>query len=235
VPVDLLLPIKPLARAKTRLRGAAGGWDGDPAAHARLVIALARDTVAAATAAALVRRVVAICSDDLVCRVLAVDGVEAIADEPGNGLNPALRYGEALLRTADPASAVAAMPADLPALRSDELDRAVCGALATGGRAFCADQAGTGTTLLLAPPGHALEPRFGAGSAAAHRASGARELSGRWPGLRCDVDTAADLAQARQLGLGRFTDRVLDADCGFSGLSNSSRHPEGDLDVTPAT
>src|SRR5436305_53480 len=55
--VDLLVPIKPLARAKTRLRDAAD----DEAAHARLVVALARDTLAAAAAAALVRRVFAVC------------------------------------------------------------------------------------------------------------------------------------------------------------------------------
>ncbi|MGH3822988.1 MAG: 2-phospho-L-lactate guanylyltransferase [Pseudonocardiaceae bacterium] len=209
MPVDLLLPMKPLARAKTRLLGAADGGFGAPKAHARLVLALARDTVAAAAGAAVVRRAIAICSDAMLCRALAVDGVEAIPDEPAAGLNSALRYGEALLRTADPAVTIAALPTDLPALRPQELDRAIRHGLATGGRVFCTDQAGTGTTLLLAPPGQALEPRFGPGSAAAHRASGAQEISGRWPGLRCDVDTAADLARARELGLGRFTQAAL--------------------------
>jgi 2-phospho-L-lactate guanylyltransferase len=177
--------------------------------HAELVIALARDTIAAAAGASLVRRTVAICSDRAVCHVLAEDGIETVADEPGAGLNSALRYGETLLRSADPTTVVGAMPADLPALRPSELDCAVRDALATGGRAFCADQAGTGTTLLLALPGHSLDPRFGPGSARAHRTSGARPLTGRWPGLRCDVDTAADLARARELGLGQFTQAAL--------------------------
>ncbi|MGH3855813.1 MAG: 2-phospho-L-lactate guanylyltransferase, partial [Pseudonocardiaceae bacterium] len=97
--VDLLVPVKPLARAKTRLRGAAG--DG-PEAHARLVLALARDTLAAAAGAAVVRRAVAICSDERVRAALAGDGVRVIPDEPAAGLNPALRYGEAVLRAADP-------------------------------------------------------------------------------------------------------------------------------------
>nr|MBA3575888.1 2-phospho-L-lactate guanylyltransferase [Pseudonocardiales bacterium] len=44
--VDLLVPVKPLHRAKTRLRGAADGGAGDPRAHARLALALARDTLA---------------------------------------------------------------------------------------------------------------------------------------------------------------------------------------------
>ncbi|MGH3766577.1 MAG: 2-phospho-L-lactate guanylyltransferase [Pseudonocardiaceae bacterium] len=204
--VDLLIPMKPLARAKTRLRGAAGG---DPAAHAALVLALARDTLAAAAGAAMVRRTVAICSDGVVCRALAVDGVESIPDEPAAGLNSALRYSETMLRAADPAAAVAVLLADLPALRPQELDCALRHALATSGRGFCADRVGTGTTLLVASPGHSLKPRFGPGSAAAHRAGGARELSGRWPGLRCDVDTVADLGLARELGLGRFTRAAL--------------------------
>lgn len=207
--VDLLVPVKPLARAKTRLRGVADGGAGAPEAHARLVLALARDTLAAAARAAAVRRAVAICSDEQVCTALRAEGVQVIPDEPAAGLNPALRYGEAVLRAADPTTAVGVLQADLPALRPEELDCAVRHGLATGGRAFCPDRAGTGTTLLLAPPGQPLEPRFGAGSAAAHRATGARELSGFWPGLRCDVDTAADLAVARGLGLGRFTRAAL--------------------------
>lgn len=208
--VDLLVPVKRLASAKTRLRGAAGGGAGAPQAHARLVLALARDTLTAAVGVAVVRQVVAICSDEVVCAALADDRVQTILDEPAAGLNPALRYGEAVLRAADPTTTVGVLQADLPALRPEELDRAIRAALAAGGRAFCADRTGTGTTLLLAPPGQFLGPCFGPGSAAAHRATGARELTGGWPGLRCDVDTAADLAMARGLGLGRFTSAALD-------------------------
>lgn len=207
--VDLLVPVKPLARAKTRLLGAADSGAGSPQAHARLALALARDTLAAAAGAAAVRRVVAICSDEVVRAALAEDGVEAITDEPATGLNPALRHGEALLRAARPTAAVGALQADLPALRPEELDCALRDSLAGGVRVFCADRSGTGTTLLLTPPGLPLDPRFGPGSAAAHRSSGARELSGSWPGLRCDVDTVADLAKARDLGLGRFTRAAL--------------------------
>lgn len=194
--------MKPLNQAKTRLRGAAGG---SAAGHARLALALARDTIAAATRATTVRRVVAICSDRMVCAALVEDGVEAVPDEPAAGLNPALRHGAALLRAADPTVAVGAVAADLPALRPQELDGAVRDGLAIGAPVFCADRSGIGTTLLLAPPRQRLDPRFGPGSAAAHRAAGTRELQGCWPGLRCDVDTVADLAVARKLGLGRYT------------------------------
>lgn len=206
--VDLLVPVKPLHRAKTRLLGAADGGAGDPGAHAWLALALARDTLAAAVAARTVRRLVVITSDPVVLAALPWDGVHTVPDEPGSGLNPALRHGERKLRADDATAAVGVLPADLPALRPAELDAAVLAALAGDGRAFCPDRAGTGTTLLLAAPGHALDPRFGTGSATAHRAAGAVELTGDWPGLRCDVDTGADLAVARRLGLGLHTRRV---------------------------
>jgi 2-phospho-L-lactate guanylyltransferase len=208
--VDLLVPVKPLTWAKTRLRGAADGGTGAQEAHAQLVLALARDTLTAAAGVAVVRQVVVICSDEVACAALA-DGIQVIPDEPAAGLNPALRYGEAVLRAADPTTTVGVLQADLPALRPEELDRAIRAALTTGGRAFCTDRTGTGTTLLVAPPGQPLGPCFGPASAAAHRATGARELTGCWPGLRCDVDTAADLIIARDLGLGLFTSAALDS------------------------
>ena len=211
--VDLLVPVKPLARAKTRLLGAADGGAGSPQAHAELALALVRDTVAAAARAAAVRRVVAICSDEVVRAALAEDGVSTIMDRPAAGQNPALRHGEAMLRAGKLIGAVAALPGDLPALHPEELDSALRDGLATGGRVFCADRSATGTTLLLAPPGLSLDPRFGPGSAAVHHATGARELTGAWPGLRCDVDIADDLAQARNLGLGHFTRTALRLTC----------------------
>ncbi|MFN2494345.1 MAG: 2-phospho-L-lactate guanylyltransferase [Pseudonocardiaceae bacterium] len=207
--VDLLVPVKLLARAKTRLLGAADGGAGSSQAHTRLALALARDTLCAAAGAATVRRLVVVCSDERVRAVLAEDGIETIPDEPNAGLNPALRHGEALLRGQHSTVAIGVLQADLPALRPEELDCAVCDGLATGRRAFCSDRLGTGTTLLLAPREQPLDPRFGPDSAAAHRASGAVELPGRWPGLRCDVDTVADLTVAGHLGLGRFTRAAL--------------------------
>ena len=45
--MDLVVPVKPLYAAKSRLRGAADRGVGDPDAHAALALALAHDTVAA--------------------------------------------------------------------------------------------------------------------------------------------------------------------------------------------
>jgi 2-phospho-L-lactate guanylyltransferase len=82
---------------------------------------------------------------------------------------------------------------------------------AAGGRAAVADTGGTGTTMLLAPAGTALDPHFGPGSASAHAASGAHLLGGGWPGLRGDVDTVTDLGAAVRAGVGPATAALLDA------------------------
>src|SRR3954471_10873576 len=183
--VDLVVPVKPLSRAKSRLRGAADRGVGDPDAHAALALALAHDTVAAVRAATAVRRLLVVSSDPGVAAELAAVGVE-VAPDVGGGVNAALRHGLDLLRADDPGAAVGALQADLPALRPEELDDAVASARAVfaigRGRAFCADADGTGTTLLLAAAAIALDPRFGKGSAGRHPASGAGARGGAWPG-----------------------------------------------------
>jgi 2-phospho-L-lactate/phosphoenolpyruvate guanylyltransferase len=210
--VDLVVPVKPLGSAKSRLRGAADHGLGEPRTHARLALALAHDTVAAVRAARLVRQLLVISSDPVVAAELAAIGVDVVPDGAA-GLNAAYTLGWQLLAHRDPAAAVGALQADLPALRPTELDAAIEAATTAfaGGatRAFVADAEGTGTTLLLAAPGAPLGPRFGAGSAAAHQESGARPLIGDWPGLRRDVDTADDLRRAAGLGLGPHTTCVL--------------------------
>jgi 2-phospho-L-lactate guanylyltransferase len=165
---------------------------------------MALDAVTAALAAPPVARLVVVTDDPAVAAAVRALGAAAVPDTPAAGLNAALRHGAAHLdRSA--AAPVAALAADLPALRPAELAAALAAAGRTGGAGFVPDAAGTGTVLLAAATGAALRPRFGPGSAAAHRAAGVAELAGDWPALRRDVDTPADLAAAAALGLGRHT------------------------------
>lgn len=214
--VDLVVPVKPLAKAKSRLRGAADNGIGEPRAHARLAMALARDTIAAVQAAGGVRHLLVVSSDPVVVAELGVFGVDVVPDGqvPGlSRLNAAYTRGAAVLRERDPAAVVGALQADLPALRPAELDAAIAAALtmfdAGAQRVFTPDAEGTGTTFLLAAAGVPLDPRFGVGSAQRHEESGAHRLDGAWPGLRRDVDTADDLREAAALGLGEHTDEVM--------------------------
>ena len=145
---------------------------------------MALDTVAAALASPVVGRVVVVSADRAVRAAAAELGAEVILDVPDAGLNPALAYATTLVRPRGSTASlpgVAALAADLPALRPDDLTAALRAAEVgdTIRRAFVSDAAGTGTVLLAARPGVGLEPCFGAGSAAAHAASGAIGAAGR--------------------------------------------------------
>ncbi|MBL1085063.1 2-phospho-L-lactate guanylyltransferase [Streptomyces actinomycinicus] len=197
---SLVIPLKPLTRAKSRLADTAG--DG---VRPGLALAFAQDTVAAAVACGAVSDVVVVTDDGLAGRELAALGARIVPDAPGSGLNAALAYGAAAVREIRPGAPVAALNADLPALRSPELSR-VLEAAAEFPRAFLADAAAVGTTLLAAAAGRELQPAFGTDSRSRHRTSGAAELElAGVDSVRQDVDTGADLRTALVLGVGRHT------------------------------
>ena len=195
-----VIPVKRLGAAKSRLRGAV-----PDARHEELALAMVRDTVAAVGACEQVAEVLVVTDDAGVAAAVAALGARVTPDRPGAGLNAAMRFGADTVTGLGRARAV--LTGDLPALRPDELGAALLSA--DPGRSLVVDAAGTGTVLLTAGPGVALEPRFGPGSAAAHAASGARVLPGDWPGLRQDVDTAADLRAVLELGAGVHTCALL--------------------------
>ncbi|GHD30052.1 2-phospho-L-lactate guanylyltransferase [Streptomyces violarus] len=196
----LVVPLKPLAQAKSRLADTA-----DDGLRPGLALAFAQDTVAAALACPAVRDVAVVTDDARAGRELAVLGAAIIPDEPGGGLNAALAHGAGIIRSARPGSPVAALNADLPALRPPELTR-VLDAATEFPRAFLPDAAAIGTTLLAATSGRELLPAFGTDSRARHRASGAVELSlADVDSVRQDVDTGDDLRNALALGVGPHT------------------------------
>ena len=205
---SVVVPAKRLCAAKTRLTPLTTALGAElPAGHGDLVLALLADTVAAALRSPAVRTVLVVTDEPQAAAVVTALGAQPVGDEPDAGLNAALAHGarQARLLSGDP---VAALSSDLPALRPAELTAALAAAAAVP-RAFVADAAGTGTTLLAAGDGE-LDPRFGPGSAAAHAAAGAVPLQGDWPGLRQDVDTPADLLAACRLGVGSRTTGFLE-------------------------
>ena len=221
--VDLVIPVKPLDAAKSRLRGAADRGIGDADAHAALALALAHDTVDAARAARGVRQLLVVTSDPVVTAELTAIGVSVTPEGQARGLNAALEQGAAVLRATgalngagNPPAMLGALQADLPALRPADLAAAIeeAAALFADGparRAYCVDaEAPAPRCCCAVPASHCI--RFGAGSAQRHRPSpGAHPLPGDWPGLRRDVDTADDLRHAAEIGLERT--RSLLAPC----------------------
>jgi 2-phospho-L-lactate guanylyltransferase len=145
----VLLPVKVLARAKSRLAVLAGDR------RRELALAFASDTVAAVLACPDVARVVVVTSDPVAGALLAELGAIIVTDEPGDrrarlgsvdggsvasiadefraadelgvqdALNAALRHGAAVAARRWPGTGLAALTADLPALSSDELATAL--------------------------------------------------------------------------------------------------------------
>ncbi|MFE3515897.1 2-phospho-L-lactate guanylyltransferase [Streptomyces sp. NPDC059166] len=199
-PWSLVVPLKPLARAKSRLGRAVGGD-----LRAGLALAFAQDTVAAALSCPGVRDVVVVTDDPVAGAAVTALGARTVPDTPAAGLNAALNHGVRAILARRGGAAVAALNADLPALRPEELAR-VLEFSSRFPRAFVPDAQGIGTTFLSAASGTELCPSFGGPSRARHLASGAVEI--RLPGLdsvRRDVDTGEDLEAALALGVGPFT------------------------------
>lgn len=198
----VVVPVKRLGEAKSRL----AGWAG---AHTQqLALAMAADTVTAALSCPRVQTLVVVTDDPVAAPTLADAGAGVVPDAPDSGLNPALRYGAARAAAAQPGLGIAALSADLPALRPAELERAL-NAASEHPATFVPDSAGVGTTLYAATPRAPFAPEFGAGSRERHVASGAHELTlSGIDTLRADVDTARDLDRARGLGTGPRTAAV---------------------------
>jgi 2-phospho-L-lactate guanylyltransferase len=230
----VLLPVKVLAQAKSRLAVLAGERRHE------LALALASDTVSAVVACPEVARVIVVTSDPVAGpRLLSLgalvipeaprlarrrdgrdgrDGRDDRADRAGawpnpdgsqHKLNAALLSGAAVASRRWPGTGLAALTADLPALRPAELAAALRAASETGGAAFVPDAAGFGTTMYAVVPGAEFRPMYGGASRARHAAGGATELAlDGIAGLRQDVDTPDDLRAAVALGVGPRTAEV---------------------------
>jgi 2-phospho-L-lactate/phosphoenolpyruvate guanylyltransferase len=201
---SLVIPVKVLARAKSRLTG----LDGQH--RTQLALAMVADTVAAAARAEAVAAVLVVTDDPEVGSLVHGLGAIVVPDVPAAGLNAALEHGAAYARDRWPGQGRAGLAGDLPALRPAELTAALHAAESLGGTAFVPDADGTGTTLYAAVPSADFRPHFGPASRHRHLATGAAEIvDPGLAGLRRDVDTVDDLRAADALGLGPRTRAVL--------------------------
>lgn len=176
---QVLLPIR-ATPGKSRL----GGVE-DPTTY------FARDTIAAARGSSLISTVT------VVGREMAE--ADRVLADPGPGLSAAIEAG---LQALDPALPVIVMLADLPSLRTSDLDQVLarCHGLH---RAIVIDHSGLGTTMALSHT-TAFTPRFGEGSAALFLGDGFVSVEAPRT-ARLDVDTPEDLQQALRLGVGPAT------------------------------
>ncbi len=202
--VGLVIAVKRLTAAKTRLAPVFSA-----STRENVVLAMLIDTIKAASAVTVLRAITVVTPDDVAADAARQLGAQVMADPTPEGhrnpLNNAVVAAEAAVREVTPN--MVALQGDLPALQPQELAEAIVAARGYR-RSFVGDRHGTGTSALFAF-GVALDPHFGPDSAQRHRHSGAIELTGAWPGLRCDVDTPDDLLVARRLGVGPATTQAI--------------------------
>jgi 2-phospho-L-lactate/phosphoenolpyruvate guanylyltransferase len=205
--VGLIIAVKRLAVAKTRLAPIFSAPTRE-----RVVLAMLLDTIAAAARAPSLRGITVVTPDDVAAEAAHQLGADVLDDPTPDGhpdpLNNAIVAAESMIAARpNPVPNIVVLQGDLPALQPQELSQAIAAARAHR-RSFVADRHGSGTAALFAFGGK-LEPAFGMDSARRHRSSGAVELTGAWPGLRCDIDTPDDLQAARRLGVGAATARAI--------------------------
>lgn len=195
---QVLLPVKQLTRAKTRMHLSFG-------ARTSLVVAMLRDVIAAVRTPAAVRGVHIITRDTNVDRLARAEGIPAWTVSGAIGLNDELREAAARIHQTKPDDGVAVFLPDLPCLDAVTV-AAVLGYAERACPSYIPDFTGAGTTVLLAPPGVPMQPQFGTQSAAAHALDGklVRTSDGHERAQR-DVDTVDDLIAAVGQGVGQHT------------------------------
>lgn len=198
-----LVPLRGLEDAKTRL-----GAELDPEERFELVVAMATRTLAAARDARGLAGTVLVTADPAAARLADDLGALTIVQRLP-GLNAALRESRAVA-VRHGASAILVLPIDLPAISAATIEAVLAdaGTHRVPGRPLVLavpDRHGTGTNTLLVAPPEAIDPAFGEGSFAAHRAAaeavGAVFIRHDGP-LTLDVDTGADLLAAEAAGVG---------------------------------
>ena len=227
-----IVPVKGNPGAKSRF--------GAHPERAQLAEAFAMDTVAALLASPTVARVFVVTADAQLATKLAALGATIVRElpqkppstaakgafvathepaerhepaeppSPPDPLNAAIRQGMDAARQACPDANIAVVTGDLPALTVADVEAAIALAAAHE-RSMVPDAEGMGTTMLLALAGASFTPQFGPGSRAAHEAAGHMPLElPAIASIRRDVDTPDNLAEARRLGVGRYTAALIE-------------------------
>ncbi len=201
----VIIPVKPWGLAKSRL----DLRDDDRMQVAR---AFSLDVLGVVAATASVERIVVVTAEAELGLRARRAGAKVVVDRPllARGLlNHAIDSGRrhALVEASD--APIAVLPADLPSLTVETLGSAL-ELLAGEERSFVPDASGVGTTLLAAARPALLTPHYGPQSARCHERAGHVPVDAVDRRCRRDVDTAADLAEARYLGVGPHTTAALE-------------------------
>jgi 2-phospho-L-lactate guanylyltransferase len=195
VSLTAIVPVKPFAEAKTRLRRVLS--DEERCALARAMLAR---TLSVIGRVGEIRQTLVVSRDPQALEEARGLGARPLLETGAGDLNAALREAseEAVREGAD---AILVIPADLPLLTLEDVRALVDLRSRPPVIVVAPDRLKRGTNALLLSPPALIEYSFGDESFGRHvaqaEASGARLEICESPGLRLDVDGPDDLAMAR--------------------------------------
>ncbi len=217
----VLIPVKPLAQAKSRLAGFL-----EPQERARLVLWM-------------LGRVLGCCVQAGAPAVYVVGGDRSVEDvalhlgahwlpELGFDLNGTLARALGYVRQ-DVRTPCLVLAADLPLLEEDDLQALWAASDRTGGAVLAPSRDGEGTNAILIPSGCSFQPAFGPASRLCHRAIlraagiGVEEVNR--VGLAHDVDRPEDLTHSimalPEFPIPRLRERLALLDRGSERIENT--------------
>ncbi len=188
------IPVRSFEGAKSRL-----GAVLDAEERRDLVERLLGRAIGAALATSSVVEVIVVSPDPEVLGVAAAAGARTV-EQRSRGLNPALQEA----RAAATGERLLVVPADLPGVTPEALERVLAAGDAAGPPSvvLAPDRHGRGTNALLLDPSDVIDPAFGGDSRAGHAwlASSAEAAFAEVPDvLGLDIDTPEDLLLAGAL------------------------------------
>mgnify|MGYP006287285691 FL=1 len=186
-----IVPIKPLAEAKSRLAPAL-----TPEARRQLTVRLLHHTLSVLTQVETLAGVLVVSADDAVGRIAQAHDAAFLPEPEAPGLNVSLTVA-ADQAQAWGATGVLIVPGDLPQLDVASLEAVLTAAPTSPALVIVPDRRERGTNVLLLKPPDLLPFRYGPGSFRRHLAlAGARDVQPivrRFPNLAIDADLPQDL------------------------------------------
>lgn len=211
----VIMPVKPLLRAKSRLAEVL-----NPAEREKLALEMFEHNLRLLRDIDSVSGTLVISRDTKALSIARDYGVTTVQESGQPELNPALMRATEFLRTMG-ADAVLILPTDIPLLCEDDINAIIRMGRFPGTVVLAPDRIEDGTNAMLINPPGSLEYSYGKDSFSRHRSQA--ELHGldvkiyHSTRIALDVDTAEDLELYRRLAL-RYdvpmidyqTDEVLD-------------------------
>ncbi len=193
----IIMPVKPLLRAKSRLSAVL-----TPAQREKLATLMLMRNLQLLKDLPNVAGILVVSRDTKVLAVARDYGVTTVQESGQPELNPALLRATDFLKTLN-AKAVLILPTDLPLLAAEDVHNIIELGSYSGTVVIAPDQEKDGTNALLVNPPGAITYHYGPASFARHRA--AAELEGldlkiyESPRVAVDIDTPEDLLTYREL------------------------------------